>query len=184
MGLGGAQCSAERTEWVEGFPDGALTPKPRGQQLRGSLRANLGRWFPDGTGPVTLPLPSSPDFFPPPVSVFFLFPLGKVDKAVDNRVSEQEPVSFPTLTASSQLLEATAQMVLLRFPWRCAALAGRACPGRKGPGLGDPRRSLFSPPAARWLSVRARALQRRLLPEVCPLPGPWLGAVRLRELRP
>lgn len=63
MGLGGAQCSAERTEWVEGFPDGALTPKPRGQQLRGSLRANLGRWFPDGTGLVTLPLPSSPDFF-------------------------------------------------------------------------------------------------------------------------
>lgn len=63
MGLGRAQCGAERTEWVEGLPDGTLTPKPRGQQLRGSLRANLGQWFPDGTGPVTLPLPSSPDFF-------------------------------------------------------------------------------------------------------------------------
>lgn len=73
------------------------------------------------------------------------------------------------------------QKALLYFPWWCAARARRACPARKGLRPGDPRRSGLSRTAGRWLSVRARAVQRRLLPEGCPLPGPWLGASRPAE---
>lgn len=63
---------------------------------------------------------------------------------------------------------------MLYFAWRCAGRAKNACPGRKGLGPGDPRWWWLCR-LDRWLSVRARALQHRLLPEACPLPVRGLG---------
>lgn len=69
------------------------------------------------------------------------------------------------------------QRALLYFPRRCAVRAGKECPERKGFGRGDPFRSWLLGQWACGFPVGRRALQRRLLPKVCLLQGPWLGEV-------
>lgn len=123
--------------------------------------------------------------FPPVLTLFHLhisllvslFLSAKV--AVSNRMTKKRTCSFEQYSARpasrGKDAEGRAPRSLGSSAMRCDAPVGKECPVRKGLGCGDPVRSWLLGQWAGGFPVGAQALQRRLLPKVCLLPGPWLG---------